>query len=140
MITLNVTLNINSELKKRLNVLLKNKGMDIENYMLSLVDKDINSKLEVNKNFYFDYDNNRLFYNSREITLSRMECKILRVLVDNQNTFISCEELEKIIKNTTKNSIRTVIVQIRAKTHRNIIKTVSKKGYKLSINDNSSPT
>lgn len=135
MIKLLLTLNVDENLKKILDNKVNNIDLDMETYILQLIKKDIESILYLEEDFYFDINKNKLFNGNKEINLTRNQFKIFKYLLDNQNRIITYEQLEQVLKDVTRDSIRNFMMQLRTKTYRHLIKTVNNNGYIMSINN-----
>ena len=135
MIKLLLTLNVDENLKKILDNKVNNIDLDMETYILQLIKKDIESILYLEEDFYFDINKNKLFNGNKEINLTRNQFKIFKYLLDNQNRIITYEQLEQVLKDVTRDSIRNFMMQLRTKTYRHLIKTVNNNGYKISKNN-----
>lgn len=125
-----VELNISKELEKKLNNVLRiNKIKDIGTYLLELVDRDINSRIYFEKEFFFDYYRNKLFNGENEIPFSKLEYKIFMILLNNKNTIVTYEQFFNEIENISKSSLSILIARIKIKTYNRLIRTVRHRGY-----------
>ena len=114
--TLIIKLNISETLKDNIYTKLNN-NLQMETYILNLINKDINTKICLENGFYFDYNKNMLFNENNEIPLTKNQYKVFKYLLDNQNKLISYEELEEALNYCTKDSIRNFVSQLRIKSY-----------------------
>lgn len=134
--TLIIKLNISETLKDNIYTKLNNNNLQMETYILNLINKDINTKIYFKNGFYFDYNKNMLFNENNEIPLTKNQYKVFKYLLDNQNKLISYEELEEALNYCTKDSIRNFVSQLRIKIYKSLIETVHGNGFIMSINNN----
>lgn len=133
-----VDLNIDEKIKNAIINKLKNKKLLIEDYILDLIENDINSEITFNDysyNFIFD----KLFYKNKEIKLTNIELKLFKCLIENVNSLVTLDEIESKIWKDKKMSIfslRNKINSIRDKTYYKLIKNISNHGYMMVIEDN----
>ena len=128
-----IELDININLKEKMNNRLKSINLEQETYILYLINKDINSKLYFENNFYFDYEKDKLFNENKEINFTENQNKIFKYLLNNCNSVVSSEELENLLKYATKDSVRNYIMQLRIRTYKDLIKTINGNGYMIMI-------
>lgn len=131
-----IELDIDTNLKEKIDNRLKDMNLDKEIYLLNLIKKDINSKLYLENSFYFDYEKEKLFNGNEEIKLTKNQYKLFKYLLDKHNSVVNSEELEKLFNYATKDSIRNYIMQLRLKIYRHLIKTINSNGYMIIINKN----
>lgn len=130
-----IQLNISETLKDKIYTKLNNNNLQMETYILNLINKDINTKVCLKNGFYFDYNKNMLFNENNEIPLTKNQYKVFKYLLDNQNKLISYEELEEALNYCTKDCIRNFVSQLRIKIYKSLIETIHGNGFIMSIND-----
>jgi two-component system, OmpR family, response regulator MprA len=116
--------------------LISSKSIDIKKLFLS-IDLCIynlagNKKIEFEDGFTFDISKEILFHNKRIINFTKLERKLLKLLIENINNIISYKEIENIVWKGKKFSIyglRNVVKKIREKTNNKFIQNYSNKGY-----------
>lgn len=132
--------------------LLKAANLDIQGYLLKPLDIEVlestltkihtlaypNKIFIINEELTYDYENSVIIFNGVDIRLTKKENDYLKILVDNINKIVSYDELEYNLwgKNgevMSINSLRTLVKKLRAKLPINIIKNISKTGYKLDL-------
>ena len=132
---LNIKLDINDELEKKVSERLNRRNINLDSYLLELIQKDIDSKIYFNKDFSFDYTSRKLYIRNEEIFLKPHEYKVLKLLVENKNEIVKIENFQSLWeKEMTRFSLRNYIKQIRDKTYPELILNISNVGYKLIIN------
>ena len=128
-------LDINDELGKKVSDRLNRRNINLDSYLLELIQKDIDSKIYFNKDLSFDYASRKLYIRNEEIFLKPYEYKVLKLLVDNKNEIVKIEDFQSLWeKEMTRFSLRNYIKQIRDKTYPELIVNSSNVGYKLIIN------
>ena len=136
MCELSIKLNIDKDLKNKINTMvLTNKEQNLESYILKLIDRDINSKVYFEKEFYFDYYRDKLLHEDKEIELTKTEYKIFRILLNTKNSIVTYEQIFNEIENISKSTLSIFVAKIKIKTYERLIKTVRNRGY-LMIIDN----
>lgn len=127
-------LNINDSTKDVIEEKLKAKKLLMNEYILELIEKDINSSILFN-GFSYDFLTDKLYFGSQEIVLTRMEKSLFKFLLTNKNTLISVEEIKTNVwkRNMSLFTLRNMINSLRTKTYYNLIKNVSNQGYMMVI-------
>jgi DNA-binding response OmpR family regulator len=132
---LNIKLDINDELKEKVSERLNRRDINLDSYVLELIQKDIDSKIYFNKDLSFDYVSRKLYIRNEEIFLKPYEYKVLKLLVDNKNEIVKIEDFQSLWeKEMTRFTLRNYIKQIRDKTYPELILNISNVGYKLIVN------
>ncbi|WP_417332735.1 winged helix-turn-helix domain-containing protein [Halarcobacter sp.] len=138
-----MNLNLTKEQQTKLDKKLKSNKQTLEQYLTSLVLKDIEGKYDLGKGFYYDLESNRLFNKKDEVVLlSKLENSILKYLIlvqdEDQNRKVSAEELYDKCWDRRKEfsifTVRNFIKRIRDKTHYDIINNTSNVGYSIYPN------
>ena len=132
---LDIKLDINDELKEKVSERLNRRNINLDSYLLELIQKDIDSKIYFNKDLSFDYASRKLCIGNEEIFLKPYEYKVLKLLVDNKNEIVKIEDFQSLWeKEMTRFTLRNYIKQIRDKTYPELILNISNVGYKLIVN------
>lgn len=133
-----MNLNLTKEQQAKLDKKLKRNKQTLEQYLTSLVLKDIEGKYNLGEGFYYDLYADKLFNKKDEdIELTNTQRNVITYLINNNNDRISAEELYKNCWNKGYFSIftvRNIIKQIRDKSHYNIITNKSNIGYSIYPN------
>lgn len=91
-------------------------------------------RIDLSKGFYFNIKNKELFFEDKEIHLTKNESKLLSILVENLGHTVSFENIENNVwydKSATPETIRMYINKLRSKIYYNIIENIQGLGYKL---------
>lgn len=133
-----MNLNLSKEQQVKLNKKLKENKQSLDEYLTSLVLKDIEGKYNLGEGFYYDLYVNKLYSKKDEdIELTNTQRNVITYLINNYNMRISAKELYENCWNKGNFSIftvRNVIKQIRDKSHYNIITNKSNVGYSIYPN------
>jgi len=97
----------------------------------------VKSKVVLKDNLYFDIESASLIYNNQDISFTKSERKIMKMLMENRTHIVSREELMEEIWNTDEyisdGTLTTLISRLRSKLKdecgENIIKTKKGQGY-----------
>lgn len=85
-------------------------------------------------NYYYDLDNEILFYKNNPLKLSIKERKLLTILVEAKGRIVSFREIEYILwpdAPISDSTLRTLIYRLRTKLEYKIIETISSVGCKI---------
>ncbi len=138
-----MNLNLSKEQQTKLNKKLKENKQTLDEYLTSLVVKDIEGKYDLGEGFSYDLESNRLFNKKDEVVqLSKLENNILKYLIlvqdEDENKKVSAEELYDKCWDRRKEfsifTVRNFIKRIRDKTHYDIIYNTSNIGYSIYPN------
>ena len=111
---------------------MENNKIDLKSYFLNLINRDIYSLIHLEKDFYFNYSDNKLYLNKKEIHLSEIENKIFKLLIDNRNKIVKFEDFQNIWDDKLFFFIlKNFIKRIKNKTYNELITTFPNKGYML---------
>ncbi len=130
-----INLNIDDQLRNNFEEKIKNKNLLIEDYILELIKKDIESEISFN-GYTFNLIYEKLFFENKEIKLTNIEMKLFKYLLNNANKLVSIEEINSNVwgnKKMTLFTLRNKINGIRNQTYYKLIKNVSNHGYILII-------
>lgn len=133
-----VDLNIDDEFRNNIEEKLKNKNLQIEDYVLELIQNDIKSTINFN-DYTFNFLLDKIFYKDKEIKFTNMEIKLFKFLLNNANVLMTMEDINSNVwedKKMTLFTLRNKINSIREKTYYKLIKNVSNHGYMMVIEDN----
>ena len=89
--------------------------------------------------FSYDPSSHTLYCCHEIIHLTKKECDLLELLIENKNNVVDFYTIENTIwpdKNTNTNTIRTLVKRLRQKLKHKFIKTVSARGYRLLVSAN----
>lgn len=103
---------------------------------VNALDLELNFKIPLDEDFYFDNNTSLFYYQNNVISLNKKELLFLKLLVLNKNRIVSYEEIEQKVwedEYMSLNSLRTTIGFLRKKIPFNCIKNISNMGYKLNL-------
>lgn len=112
-------------------------SMKLEDYMLNLINKDINSIILLKDNLYFNKENGKIYRGDTEIILAKTEYILFKLLLDNCNRLVTFDEIESVIwenKVTSRFTLRNHVKHLRNKTDFDLIRNQSNCGYIMVIN------
>ena len=104
------------------------------------------SLLDLSKNYFWDLKNSQLFYKDEDIKLTKNETKIIQVLIENRNKYLTACDIQESVLNqkdssdTTCNNIVQLISRLRKKifkhfnTEEYFIENCYGTGYKVIVN------
>jgi len=106
-------------------------------YKISKQEEELRSKscTHIGSEYYYDHNNNSLFYKNTPIKLSVKERHLLKILIEAKGKIITFEEIEHSIwpENPVSNStLRTLIYRLRVKLEYKFIETIPAFGCKLT--------
>lgn len=130
-------LKLSDEIKDKLITKVKEEKISINEYLNQLIINDIDRKMDLGRNFYYDSSSDKFFNpQSEEINLTKIQKKLLLTIISYDGNIVTSQELIKLVWNREDTSIfafRNMINQIRAKTYYEIIKSHSNKGYSFNL-------
>lgn len=115
------------------------KEKEFEEALKLCVDSIENSSsniLVLPNNTTFDTYNKTLVTNSEIVKLRAKELKLLTLLLKNKNRFVTYEEIENIIWQEsvmTKDALKTLMKNLKAKLPKDLISNLSGTGYKIDV-------
>ena len=85
--------------------------------------------------YYYQPDTQQLFLETKEIVLTKKELELITFLCKHKHQVLSFDEIIKQLweDNTSFQTLRSLIYRIRQKCCADIIVSVSKRGYKISL-------
>lgn len=95
----------------------------------------LNNKITFERGFYFDINKELLLKDRKMIDLTKMETKLIVLLLKNINKLVTYEEISENIwkkKNYSIFSLRNIVKNIRTKTYDSFIKNKSNRGYVIN--------
>lgn len=107
----------------------------LENCVQSIKEDDSNI-IKLAENLYFDIFNDSLFKNNDLVRLRTKEIEILKLLIKNRSRYVSYEEIENFVWKDdvmTKDALKTLIKNLKAKIPKELILNLSGMGYKIAL-------
>ncbi len=135
--TLSINLNINEQVSTNILTKLNNTNTTLEDYISNLILKDLNSKVSLHKNFYFDRNKEKIYFDNVEISLTKIEYDLFKLLFDNCNSLVTLEKISTEVwnrENVTRFSLRNYVKQLRNKLYPGLIRSHHNCGYMMVIN------
>jgi DNA-binding response OmpR family regulator len=115
------------------------------NIMLGLYKNKVAKEDNVNReyfnlgnNYYFDNNEDKLYYKDLQIKLGQKEISLMKILIESKGNIVSFEELESRIWNTNSisdSTLRTLIYRLRGKLEYKLIETIPNMGCKILLNN-----
>ena len=130
-----IDLDIDDDLKNNIEEKLKNKNLLIKDYILELIQKDIEKTIDFN-GYSYSFEFNKLLYEDKEVKFTTIENDLFRYLLNNSNNIMSTDDIHLNIwkdKKMTLFTLRNIIRSTREKTYHKLIKNVSNRGYMMVI-------
>ena len=87
-----IDLDINDDLKNNIEEKLKNKSLLIKDYILELIQKDIEKTIDFN-GYSYSFEFNKLLYEDKEVKFTTIENDLFRYLLNNSNNIMSTDDI-----------------------------------------------
>lgn len=103
---------------------------------LDSIEQDSSNIVNLDNTTTFDMFNQTLLINSELIKLRAKEISLLILLIKNKNRYVTYEEIENFVwqdSAMSKDALKTLIKNIKAKLPHDIISNLSGSGYKVNI-------
>lgn len=107
---------------------------DIDEMLDNNIPFKVSNLFQLEHNFSYCLELQRLYKDDEEIELTKLENKLLCLLVSNQNKFVDIETIKEVVwkgKDMSIFTMRNIIKKIRDKTYFDIIKSKSNHGYSI---------
>jgi DNA-binding response OmpR family regulator len=91
--------------------------------------------LNLGNNYYYDYENSKLFLKNEPVKLSKKESLLLKLLIESRGETIKFEELENKIWpniNVSDSTLRTLIYRLRMRLNNKLIESIPLLGCRLN--------
>lgn len=94
-----------------------------------------NNILNIGKNFIFDTFNKTLFFNKKQVFLTKKEVLFLDILIKNNKRAVKYDELNNYVWNglMSEDAMRSIVKELRKKISKQVIKNISGIGYQLNV-------
>jgi DNA-binding response OmpR family regulator len=92
------------------------------------------SRIELGLGYYYDSDQEALYFNSLHINLGKNEKKLLQLLISARGTTVSFKEIESVVWGdsvTSESTRRTLIYRLRSKLEYRLVETIPNVGVRL---------
>ena len=100
------------------------------------IENDISNIINLGSNCIFDIYNKTLFCDGTIVKLRTKELDLLTLLLKNKNRYVSYEEIESFVwyeSAMSKDALKTVMKNLKAKLSKDLISNLSGTGYKIDI-------
>ena len=87
-----IDLDIDDDLKNNIEEKLKNKNLLIKDYILELIQKDIEKTIDFN-GYSYSFEFNKLLYEDKEVKFTTIENDLFRYLLNNSNNIMSTDDI-----------------------------------------------
>lgn len=111
--------------------------LDALNACVELLQNKNDEVLELSNDIKFNYTKQTIIKNGEEISLNKKERLLLNLLIENKNKVLTYESIEYHVWEdpVSMDALKSLIKDLRKKTSKELIKNISKIGYKLEINN-----
>lgn len=133
---LEIKIKVDEENNEKLQEKIDKLEVSLDEYVSKLIDKDINSIVQLENGFYYNKANSKL-YNSfdDEVKLTRIEEALFSLLLENRGEIVSIDTIHNVAwkgKNMTRFTLRNKVKTLRDKTYYDLIKNHSNIGYSMN--------
>ncbi|MGM0519985.1 MAG: winged helix-turn-helix domain-containing protein [Campylobacterota bacterium] len=133
---LEIKIKVDEENNEKLQEKIDKLEISLDEYVSKLIDKDINSIVQLENGFYYNKANSKL-YNSfdDEVKLTRIEEALFSLLLENRGEIVGIETIHNVAwkgKNMTRFTLRNKVKTLRDKTYYDLIKNHSNIGYSMN--------
>ncbi len=133
---LNISISITDENNEKLKSKIQKLDVSLDEYVSRLIDKDINSIVQLDNGFYYNKANSKLFNSfNDEVKLTRIEEALFSLLLENRGEIVPIETIHNVAwkgKNMTRFTLRNKVKTLRDKTYYDLIKNHSNIGYSMN--------
>lgn len=111
--------------------------LDALNSCVELLQNKNDEVLYLNNEIKFNYTKQTIIKSDGEISLNKKERLLLNLLIENKNKVLPYESIEYHVWEdpVSMDALKSLIKDLRKKTSKELIRNVSKIGYKLEINN-----
>lgn len=106
------------------------------NLCIQSIHEEFSNIIDLSNNTYFDRFNKTLVMNNEIIQLRTKEIKLLTLLLKNKNRYVTYTEIENFIWHDsvmTKDALKTLVKNLKAKLPKNLISNLTGTGYKIEL-------
>lgn len=115
------------------------KEKDFENALnlcIQSIYEESSNIVELSNNTYFDRYNNTLVTNNEIVKLRTKEIELFTLLLKHKNRYVTYSEIENFVWHDsvmTKDALKTLIKNLKAKLPKNLISNLTGTGYKIEL-------
>ncbi|MGA1932774.1 response regulator transcription factor [Arcobacter sp. YIC-464] len=105
------------------------------NKCMEIIERRLYSNFKLADNIFFNFQTQSIIKGNDSYVLNKKESLLLNLFIQNQGRVVTYEEIEYHIWNSenTEAALKSLIRDLRKKTHKNMIKNYSGIGYKLEL-------
>lgn len=133
---LEINISISEDNNEKLVSKIKKLDISLDEYVSRLIEKDINSIVQLENGFYYNKSTSKLFNSfNDEVKLTRIEEALFSLLLENRGEVVSIETIHSVAwkgKNMTRFTLRNKVKTLRDKTYYDLIKNHSNIGYSMN--------
>lgn len=111
-------------------------NISLEEYVSRLIEKDINSIVQLENGFFYNKATSKLFNSFNEqVKLTRIEEALFSLLLENRGEIVPIDTIHNVAwkgKNMTRFTLRNKVKTLRDKTYYDLIKNHSNIGYSMN--------
>ncbi|MGA1939411.1 response regulator transcription factor [Arcobacter sp. YIC-310] len=113
----------------------KNTILKALNKCMEIIERRLYSNFKLADNIFFNFQTQSIIKDNKSYVLNKKESLLLDLFIQNQGRVVSYEEIEYHIwdNECTQAALKSLIRDLRKKTHKNMIKNYSGIGYKLEL-------
>jgi len=97
---------------------------------------ELSNIIELSQSSYYDRYNQTLVSNGKIVKLRTKEIALLTLLLQNKNRYVNYSEIENVIwydSVMTKDALKTLVKNLKAKLPKNLISNLTGTGYKIEL-------
>lgn len=115
----------------------KNALLDALQACVELMSSKNEELITLNDDIKFDTSKQAIIKDEKEIALNKKERLLLNLFIKNKNKVLSYEEIEYHVWDdvVSMDALKSLIKDLRKKTSKELIKNISKEGYKFEVNN-----
>jgi DNA-binding winged helix-turn-helix (wHTH) protein len=129
-----IGIELNNNKLEFFNNISKQFNLTIEDAILKFINDNLENIIQFEYGFYYDKISSRLYNSKSEIIkITNYEEKLLEILIENINEFVTIEDIFNCIwgREVSIFTLRNIVKKIRDKTYPKIIQNKSRLGYRI---------
>jgi len=106
------------------------------NLCIESINEEFSNIVELSNDTYFDRYNNTLVKNNEIVKLRTKEIELFTLLLKNKNRYVTYQEIENVVWpdiGMSKDALKTIVKNLRAKLPKNLILNLTGTGYKIEL-------
>lgn len=134
--SIKINISLNDDDKIKLTQKIEKLNISLDEYIVRLIEKDINSIVQLENGFYYNKASSKLFNSyDEQVKLTRIEESLFSLLLESRGDVVSIETIHNVAwkgKNMTRFTLRNKVKTLRDKTYYDLIKNHSNIGYSMN--------